>query len=403
MYLIEVPLFVWYKIRICLKRLLDLSLFLVFQLMLFFQPKHVFDKSEIKRILLINLQGIGDLVMTTPFIDALRKAYPYAQIQYLCYGKNSEVFAADKRIDTAHSYRGSFLDTTFLQQLSKIRSQQYDLCVNLFPSQHSAFLTIFSQAKYIAGSLYSLQIVRNFTLPETEEAVFQQQQQKTRNLRKQCQYLALSLGCSIQQYDRLNLVVDPQLQKKVKALHIEPFQKAALRIIINPGSAWQTKQWCTERWQQLILGLAQKYSKKKPIFYFIGSHDDAVLIQKIVASLSSAHLHSISLVNLAGKLSLQELIAFLSFADFMLTVDGGPMHIAAALHIPIVALFGVTQPELLVSENKLFKAIKKPSLHRHLFGSCYDFNNQPLQSCHVVMLNITVNDVVKEIEELGVY
>lgn len=402
MYLTEVPLFMWHKTRICLKRLLDLLLFLVFQLMLFFQPKQVLDKNEIKQILLINLQGIGDLVMTTPFIDALKKAYPYAQVHYLCYGKNGDILAADKRVDVIHSYTGGFLDTAFFQQLSKIRSQQYDLCVNLFPSQHSAFLTIFSQAKYIVGTLYSLQITRNFTLASVEETVFQQQQQKTRNLRKQCQYLALSLGCFVQQYDRLSLVVDPQLQKKIKALHIEPFQKAALRIVINPCSTWQTKQWETERWQQLLLALAKKYSKKKPIFYFIGSSNDTALVQRIVASLSSAHLKSLSFVNLAGKLSLQELLAFFSFMDLMITADGGPMHIAAGLQIPTIALFGVTQPALLVSENKLFKAIKKPSLHKHLFGSCYDFHNQPLQSCHVMMLNITVDDVMTAVNELGV-
>ena len=76
------------------------------------------------------------------------------------------------------------------------------------------------------------------------------------------------------------------------------------------------------------------------------------------------------------------------------------MHIAYALKRKTVALFGVTQPELLVSEKPFFKVIYKLESHHHLLGKCFDFNNKPLRSCHVTMKNITVDDVMKAVQEL---
>lgn len=367
---------------------------------LFFK-KNTYDPTTIKKILLINLQGIGDLVVTTPLLTTLCKAYPSANIEYLCYGNNGEIFVNDKRIDAVHAYHGGFFDKDFFKHLHTIRSQQYDLCLNLFRAQHSAFLTAFSGARYIAGPLYSLSLFRNFVLTNEDEGE-NIPQEKTRNLRKLCHSLALALGISANFTDHLSLVIDSTVKKKVQTIYLTPFKKTALRIVINAGSVWPTKCWDNEHWAKLILQLQQTYKGKNPVFYFIGSKHDTVVVQDIITRLFSAKVQEFSFVNLTGKFSLQELAAFLSSIDFCITVDSGPMHIAAALQIPTIALFGVTQPALLVHENKLFKAIKKPSLHKHLFGSCYDFHNQPLPSCHIMMLNITVEDVMKAVSELSV-
>lgn len=106
------------------------------------------------------------------------------------------------------------------------------------------------------------------------------------------------------------------------------------RVVLHPAARWRTKLWEVERWRELAASLLAEGIG----VILTGSREDGVLAASIVADLVPPPL------SLVGRLSLKQLVAVLQDVDLMITVDSGPMHIAAAVGTPVVALFGPTDP-----------------------------------------------------------
>jgi heptosyltransferase-1 len=107
-------------------------------------------------------------------------------------------------------------------------------------------------------------------------------------------------------------------------------------IAIQPGARWNNKRWPVENFSQLVSLLAEKFSGAR--FAILGSAEDKPLCEII----SRAEPNRI--LNLCGETSLPEMIEWIRLCDLMVTNDTGPMHVAAALGKPLVALFGPTEP-----------------------------------------------------------
>jgi ADP-heptose:LPS heptosyltransferase len=97
----------------------------------FLRRRREIQKDKINKILLINLQGIGDVVMTTPFLIALRAEFPQAEIHYLCYKGNGDLLEGDKRINKIYKRKeDNIFSKDFLNTLKEIRKDNYDLIIN---------------------------------------------------------------------------------------------------------------------------------------------------------------------------------------------------------------------------------------------------------------------------------
>jgi ADP-heptose:LPS heptosyltransferase len=110
--------------------------------------------------------------------------------------------------------------------------------------------------------------------------------------------------------------------------------QAGSYLVFHPGTRWDTKKWPKQKWAKLADGVLK--SGGLPII-FTGSGSDRALIEEILSGRDG-------LFNAAGRMGLVELSALLREAKLMVTVDSGPMHLAAAFSTPIVALFGPTSP-----------------------------------------------------------
>ena len=106
------------------------------------------------------------------------------------------------------------------------------------------------------------------------------------------------------------------------------------RIVLHPFARWRTKLWELEHWR----ALARTLMAEGAGMILTGSRDDEPLAASILGGLDPSPL------SLVGRLSLTQLTAVLQDVDLMITVDSGPMHIAAAVGTPVVALFGPTDP-----------------------------------------------------------
>lgn len=105
-------------------------------------------------------------------------------------------------------------------------------------------------------------------------------------------------------------------------------------VVLHPAARWETKLWEIDRWRSLAGSLASDGAG----VVLTGAAGDAGMTARIGEGLDPAPR------SLAGRLSLKELAAVLEMVDCMITVDSGPMHIAAAVGTPVVALFGATDP-----------------------------------------------------------
>ena len=116
----------------------------------------------------------------------------------------------------------------------------------------------------------------------------------------------------------------------------EKWQPAAARwVALLPGARWENKRWPVENFQELARGLPAAADVK---FVILGGADDSSL-GRAITSANPAHC-----LDLTGKTSLPEMIEWLRLSHLTITNDTGPMHVAAALGKPVIALFGPTDP-----------------------------------------------------------
>jgi lipopolysaccharide heptosyltransferase II len=115
------------------------------------------------------------------------------------------------------------------------------------------------------------------------------------------------------------------------ACHVPPGRP---RVALHPGARWRSKLWEVSRWRELATALLTEGLA----VLLTGSDKDGAMAESLCAGMDPR------LVSLVGRLSLKQLVAVLQHVDVMVTVDSGPMHIAAAVGTPVVALFGPTDP-----------------------------------------------------------
>jgi lipopolysaccharide heptosyltransferase II len=106
-------------------------------------------------------------------------------------------------------------------------------------------------------------------------------------------------------------------------------------IVVHTMSRWETKLWDSPNFVRLADRLIDKYGAQ---IIFSGQKQDSPSIEKIISLMSG------QAVNASGKTSIKELACLLKYAQLVITTDTGPMHIAAAMGTPVVALFGPTAP-----------------------------------------------------------
>lgn len=125
-------------------------------------------------------------------------------------------------------------------------------------------------------------------------------------------------------------------------------------VALQPGARWSNKRWPVEHFAELVRRLAEDEDGLR--FAILGSHDDAVLGEKI------ARVDPKRCLDLTGRTSLPVMIEWIRLSELLVTNDTGPMHVAAALGKPVVALFGPTEPRRTGPYGQVDRVIRLTSL-----------------------------------------
>ncbi|QLO17104.1 putative lipopolysaccharide heptosyltransferase III [Klebsiella pneumoniae] len=287
------------------------------------------------RILVIKLRHHGDMLLITPLIHALKQQYPAASVDVLLYEETRDMLAANPDIhhiyglDRRWKKQGKRYQLKMQWQLIQtLRQQRYDMVLNLADQWPSAVISKLTGAATRIG----------FDFPKRRHPVWRYCHTALASTQQHNQLHTVQQNLSILAPLGLQLNDAPARMgyseadwAASRALLPEDFREHY--IVIQPTSRWFFKCWREDRMSALINALsAEGYA------VVLTSGPDArekKMVDTIIAGCPQARLHS-----LAGQLTLRQLAAVIDHARLFIGVDSMPMHMAAALGTPLVALFG---------------------------------------------------------------
>ena len=305
--------------------------------------------GTVKRLLVRGTNWLGDAVLMAPALSALRQGFPQARIVLLAKPPVAELFQGHPAIDEILQYRrlGIHAGIGGKWRLARsLRSHQFDLAV-LFQNAFEAALIA-----ALAG------IPRRYGYP-TDGRGFLLTHRVTQlpGLRERHEveyYLELlrPMGFSISSQAPM-LYTSPEEDHEAAA-RIESFGVLSGQPIIglNPGSTYGTaKRWLPERYAEVADRLAAEYNAHVLIF---GGHGEEALGGAIAGRLAASR------TVLSGRTTVRELMALIKQCRLFLTNDAGPMHIANALDVRVVAIFGPTNPRTTAPFGSTHELVRHP-------------------------------------------
>ncbi len=280
------------------------------------------------RILITRLSHIGDCVLTLPLLCALRRKYPDAFIAWAVEKPADQLLADHPDLDELVTIPRGWLrsPTSILRLRSKLRAQRFDLVFDPQSLTKSASLGWLSRAPVRIG----------MARPFGREAAPWLNSRIIEPLSTHLVDRTMDLLRGIEVRDTpvdFRLPIDPAALEYV--LSNMPVDCSTRFIAINPGGTWRSKQWELDRYAA-VAKFARDQLGLGTLVTWAGESERAMADR--IASLSQES------AVVAPPTNLKQLAALFSRAQMYLGGDTGPMHIAAAVQAPCVALFGPTRP-----------------------------------------------------------
>jgi predicted lipopolysaccharide heptosyltransferase III len=289
-------------------------------------------------ILLIQLKRIGDLILTTPAIAALRENFPEAKITLAisrgCASLAPALVGVDQVLIVPRGLAG-------LGAFWSIFRQKFDYCIDFTRNDRSAFLTYLSRAK---RRVVSYRVQKRSPMRRKAYTDFVHHRMHDMHT---IDY-NMSLLEPLELPDRippLQLNLPEDARAKAEAV-LQAARIGPRFAVFHPGSARAEKFWVPERWATVIEQVRTKWQLDCAL-----TGGSSALEQKHLARIEAelpfhagASVGAGAVVDLSGKTDLLVLAALIARAHLLVTVDSAPMHFAAALQTPQVVLFGPTNP-----------------------------------------------------------
>lgn len=282
------------------------------------------DWSRVRKVLLIRLRSIGDTVLSTPSLFALKRFLPHAEIDILV-----EDWVAPILDNHPHATNVVVLERgrvgSRLRVAREIRATSYDVVYNLHGGTTATFLTRATGAPHRVGyKTYQYAQLHNHQSPS---ASLLWGQQKTHSVEQQLALLGWT-GVPVTDRPRTHLGVTSDAAGSISRLLAEAGLEDRNIALIHPAAAFATKQWATENFARVVESLADRGFA--PVA--IAARHEGKLLEELVDAAS------VRVVTF--DLSLPEVAALAARSQLFVGNDSGIAHIAAAVGTPSVVIFG---------------------------------------------------------------
>jgi len=291
--------------------------------------------TNIKKILVVDLNHLGDMLMSSPVYRALKENIPFAKVDALVYSFTKIGLTKNSYIDKIYE----FPKNSFFKQINIIfqcRRQNYDLVLQLNTSLRINFILYLIGKKYRLGYDYS-----NRGCFNNMRVHIKTRTARTRYRVDEClDLLEKAFGWKIPNRVMIFPVSEDEKMKVKKLLNEHGVGENEIIIGIHPHfrRTWKNEpEWPPEKFSLLIDKIIEKYNVK---FLITGTNEDSNYISSIINATS----HKNRIVSLVSKLSFEEMGALLQLVKIFITVNTSPMHIAISQNTPTIALMRATPP-----------------------------------------------------------
>lgn len=301
-----------------------------------------------KRILLMRLGAYGDILMATPLLAALRTAYPDAYLTWLAGPTEFQSVDANPYLDELIVWDGAYIRSAWrhgrigpatvraLSLWRELRRRRFDVFVSLQPEEWLLFIRA-------SGAKQTIGIFNTFARHWGEERNPQSRKRYTQSysqpeLHRIDQYLAVLEALDVPKPAAPQMTMGFTAADKIAAAYFLETQGIGVSekvAVLAPLTTWPTKCWPSDRYAALADTLAVEQHCRVVL---IGAKSEEETLRQIAGQMTAPGVIA------AGALSFREAAALISHAQLLVSGDTGPMHVAAAVGTPQIALFGATSP-----------------------------------------------------------
>ena len=355
----------------------------------------IFNKNKLKeirkvdRILVVQLWGIGETILTLPAIEALRRKFPKSEINALVTARNKDIYFNNKNIGKIIVLKlNPFSINSFILKNAK----KYDLVMDMEEYLNVSAIISFFVGRRVVGYSHNARAklyTRRVKYNDKQHAV-----QTFLDLVR-----ALDINYNASRLPELNFSKNDKnvVDKFFKGSKVKPNDFV---VCVAPGAAESARcrMWPYNRYAELCDELIERHKAR---IIFVGALNEIELVNKIQNYMEK------KTISAAGKLTLSQLFCLISKSNLFIGNDAGPMHVAAAQGVKTLGLFGPNLPvrfgpygEGNTGMYKGYNCEFSPciNVHKGQVPDClYPKHSNDYQKC---MKNISVNDVLKEVEKL---
>jgi heptosyltransferase-2 len=280
-------------------------------------------QQGINNILVRGTNWIGDAILTLPAIASIRATYPHAHIAILVKPWVADIYKLFSAVDEVIIYEDKYDTPAGVFRLATmLKNRNFDAAILLQNAIEAAIIAFMARIPLRAGFLLTHSVKRTKEIRKVHQIEYYLEIVKT-------------LGCvSVDREMRLETMINPHDAQNIVQKYIPETNKPIIGIA--PGATYgPAKKWFPERFAAVADMLSDSFPLQGIILGSKADWETAEEVRKVART---------KLINIAGKTNLREAIHLISQCCLFLSNDSGLMHIAGALNIPTVAIFGSTNP-----------------------------------------------------------
>jgi len=340
--------------------------------------------GNFKRILIVRTDRIGDVLLSTPAIKALRENYPHAYIAMMVSPYAKDIIEGNPYLDDVIIYDKDGKHKSWRRSIKfsqRLKKKRFDLAVILHPTNRVHLITFFAGIPRRIGYDRKFGFLLTDRIRHTKQ--FGEKHELEYNL-DLLRYLGIELGDKA-----LYMPIKPESEKWISELFKQQDIKDTDKLLaIHPGASCPSKIWPNERFADVADKLMEKYGFKCLV---AAGPKDIALANNVIKHMQHPA------ISLAGKTSVSQLASILKRCQLFISNDSGPVHIASAVGTPVISIFGRSQKGL---SPKRWGPVGKRDKILHKEVGCIECLAHNCVKDFACLKAITVDDVLKAVDSI---
>lgn len=290
------------------------------------------NNEQVRRILIIRLSSMGDIILTTPLIELMTKTFPLARIDFCTKEKFTYLIKSNPKIHKVIKAKSELTYSALKDLRQLIKMSNYNLIIDLQNNLKTLYLRSIQDAKVHVFNKHSF---KKFLLVNFKINLLKNEKPITERYKETINRYAS--GDDLRNITFPELFTDPVSERSIDNMLVSLNITKANRIVCIPAvSGHFTKTYPAENYAHII----NNYPDNDAVFFLTGRGKDSANI-KLIRTLTGSKI----VYDLCDKLEIEDLISLVKRSSSVICGDTGPMHIAEAFNIPVIMMAGSSVKE----------------------------------------------------------